>query len=93
MSMRLNSAAYATLADEDIAWLKSQPRTLEREHIIGVVEASKFFCYPERYEEDAALLAKLDAARADEPYGLPVREALRIILLHLGEAFAPRHQP
>lgn len=93
MSMRLNRGAYAALADEDIAWLRAQPRTLEREHVIAVVEASKEFCYPEKYLEDAALLAKLDAALSPGYECLPPRLALSIILGHLGEVFNQRPSP
>lgn len=29
----VNSAAYRQLVDEDLEWLRKQPRTLERDHI------------------------------------------------------------
>ncbi len=31
--MILNRAAYQRLVDEDLEWLLTQPRTLERDHI------------------------------------------------------------
>ena len=33
MPTTLNKAAYKQLIDEDIEWLKKQPRSLERDHI------------------------------------------------------------
>ena len=33
MSFRMNRAAYQKLIDEDIEWLLTQPKTLERDHI------------------------------------------------------------
>ena len=40
MTMKLNRLAYAKLIEEDIAWLKTIPRTLERDHIILVLQVS-----------------------------------------------------
>jgi hypothetical protein len=36
---RLTREAYQGLIDEDIAWCREQPRTLEREHVIAVLKA------------------------------------------------------
>jgi len=38
--MKLNRAAYEKLIAENLEWLKQQPRTLERDHIILIVEHS-----------------------------------------------------
>jgi hypothetical protein len=44
MGTNLNQWAFANLINEDIKWLLLQPRTLEREHIIFVLEhASKTY--------------------------------------------------
>lgn len=38
VSGRMTRAAYAALIEEDIAWLLQQPRTLEREHILLILQ-------------------------------------------------------
>lgn len=38
--MRINRESYERLIQEDIAWLNTMPRTLERDHIIDVLEDS-----------------------------------------------------
>lgn len=40
MPSQINRPAYKRLIDENIEWLRKQPRTLEREHIIAIVEDS-----------------------------------------------------
>lgn len=45
---RLNRAAYQRLVDENLKWLREQRRTLEREHIERIVEASVNLLYPAR---------------------------------------------
>lgn len=45
MTMKLNRSAYEQLVREDIAWLEQQPRTLEREHIIGILKDSPTLYY------------------------------------------------
>lgn len=37
MSGKLNAWAYAKLLREDIAWLETVPRTLERDHVLAVL--------------------------------------------------------
>lgn len=37
---RMNRAAYQRMVDEDVAWLESVPRTLERDHVIAIVRQS-----------------------------------------------------
>ena len=37
---RLTRDAYARLVEEDLAWLRSLPRSLERDHVIEIVVAS-----------------------------------------------------
>jgi hypothetical protein len=51
---RLNRAAYQSLVDDNIAWLRSMPRTLEREHIIAIVNQSVDDHYPEPSSAPAA---------------------------------------
>ena len=46
MTMRLTRDAYQQLVDEDIAWLKTMPRTLERDHIIMILEHAVEYEYP-----------------------------------------------
>lgn len=40
MGMRINRESYERLIQEDIAWLNTMPHTLERDHIIDVLEDS-----------------------------------------------------
>lgn len=40
MTSELNRSAYEQLVREDLEWLRSQPRTLEREHIEMIVRWS-----------------------------------------------------
>lgn len=40
MPTKLNRDAYAQLVAEDIAWLRKQPRSLEREHILLILQGS-----------------------------------------------------
>jgi len=40
MSTTLNRKSYEKLIAEDICWLKAIPRTLERDHILAVLENS-----------------------------------------------------
>ena len=44
--MRLNKLGYQQLIGEDIAWLEKMPRTLERDHIILVLQTSIEYEYP-----------------------------------------------
>lgn len=41
MPITMNHAAYVELLDGDLEWLRKQPRTLEREHVILCIEAMK----------------------------------------------------
>jgi len=38
MGIKLNTEAYRKLISEDIEWLKKQPRSLEQEHILAILE-------------------------------------------------------
>lgn len=40
MGMMMNRESYERLIQEDIAWLNTMPHTLERDHIIAVLENS-----------------------------------------------------
>jgi hypothetical protein len=44
--LRLNKEGYEQLIDEDIAWLESMPRSIERDRIIVVLLASVEREYP-----------------------------------------------
>lgn len=45
MSGRMNRQGYQQLVDEDIAWLKTVPRTLERDHILMILERAVGYEY------------------------------------------------
>lgn len=45
--MKLNQPSYDKLIAEDLQWLCSLPRTLERDHVIQIVEASSEHEYHE----------------------------------------------
>lgn len=55
MTMKLNRSAYEQLVREDIAWLEQQPRTLEREHTIGILKDSPALYYDADELADTAL--------------------------------------
>lgn len=38
MSMVVNAATYRKLVQEDLEWIKTVPRTLERDHVIQILE-------------------------------------------------------
>ncbi len=38
MSMKLNWLAWVQLLKGDLDWLRAQPRTLERDHVIQIIE-------------------------------------------------------
>lgn len=44
---KLDRMGYQQIIDGDIAWLRAQPRTLERDHVIMIVEASPGHEYPD----------------------------------------------
>jgi hypothetical protein len=68
MSGKVTRGAFQQLIAEDIAWLEAQPRTLEREHIIGIV------CVSERYYYDEAQDEAIKAARVQALQPLEKRE-------------------
>lgn len=45
MPTKLNRSAYEQLVAEDLAWLDQQPRSLERDHIRVIVQASVNLIY------------------------------------------------
>ena len=49
MSMRLTRWAYESLVAENIAWLKTMPRTLERDHILMILAEAVAY----EYDRDA----------------------------------------
>lgn len=55
MSSKLTRDAYNKLIDEDLAWLRQQPDTLENSHIQMIVAASpvhEYDCYLTREQVD-----------------------------------------
>jgi len=67
--MRLNKLGYQQLIDEDIAWLETMPRTLERDHIIAVLKASVEHEYPTpqvvRWEDEEKANYGVDGLREE----------------------------
>lgn len=59
MSMQLGRSGYQLLVDGDLAWLDQQPRTLERDHIRIVLEASVDLLYPGEGSEVSRLRARV----------------------------------
>ena len=54
MSMRLTRWAYESLVAEDIAWLKTMPRTLERDHILMILGEAVRYEYDSDYARGVA---------------------------------------
>lgn len=71
MSGKLNKHTYEQLIQEDIEWLERQPHSLERMHIIAIVQRSAFHEYPEK-----DFRVENDCLRDDV---VELREALRKI--------------
>lgn len=67
MSGPMTRTAYRQLIDGNLRWLNSLPRTLEREHIKRIVEASE----AHEYDDNLAELETL-RARVRELEGLPL---------------------
>ena len=70
MSMRLTRWAYESLVAEDIAWLKTMPRTLERDHILMILGEAVRYEYDSDYaqgvaDERARVVAFLRAADSE----------------------------
>jgi hypothetical protein len=61
MTMKLNRNAFEQLVREDIAWLEQQPRTLERDHCIGILKDSPTLYYDA--DELADAVQHLDTAQ------------------------------
>lgn len=45
MSMRLTRVAYKKLIDQDLEYLKKQPRTLERDHVLVILDKAVEYEY------------------------------------------------
>lgn len=45
MGLTVNLEAFQKLVAEDIGWLMKQPRTLERDHILGILQAAPGIFY------------------------------------------------
>lgn len=55
MTSRLTKHTYERLVEENLQWLREQPRTLEREHVIEIVRASTEHEYSDLFMENLAL--------------------------------------
>lgn len=42
--MPINRDAHRRLIDDDIAWLETVPRTLERDHVLSILRAERRTC-------------------------------------------------
>lgn len=65
---RLTRKAYAKLIDEDLAWLREQPSSLERHHIAAILEKAVEYEYgsaPQQGEGKPAKSERLEAAQRD----------------------------
>lgn len=83
MSGKLTRWAYRKLIEEDIAWLKEQPRTLERDHIVLILERSEVHEYGEEQ--------KLTPAEMDELAGYPLdHELMAKFTFKEGEEITPK---
>lgn len=51
MPCQLNREAYQSLINDDLAWLKRMPRTLERDHIEATLKYSVVLLYPPTPED------------------------------------------
>lgn len=54
MSQKMNRESFVQLVTENIEWLMKQPRTLEREHTIGILKECVDFYYPPEVRVPAA---------------------------------------
>lgn len=56
MSLPINRETHRKLIDDDIAWLETVPRTLERDHVLSILRADLRTCglYDAIAAEDAA---------------------------------------
>jgi predicted chitinase len=88
MAGKLNQHAYERLVAEDIAWLEKQPRTLEREHVIGIVRESVAFYYP----ADELTDGRIDRGRAERIIAKlnAAAESLRARIQRMAHPEAPR---
>lgn len=90
MSGKLTRSAYEGLIDQNIEWLRLQPRTLEREHIETVLRASVALYYPESSRSPGCSTADrikyLEAAEHDyQRRVLALEEGLSAIYSERGE--------
>lgn len=86
MTMPLTRDAYRNLIREDLAWLESCPRTLERDHVIAIVKASESHEYNDQVSALRSTISRLNQ-RAHSGYDfnsdpdritLEVGEALKV---------------
>ncbi len=90
MSMRMTRREYERLVAENIAWLKTMPRTLERDHILTILGEAVRYEYDSDYargvaDERARVVADLvkSADRASDDKMGPVK----IVLLNAAIRF------
>jgi hypothetical protein len=63
MSMKLCKDSYKELIQGNIDWLLKQPRTLQRDHILGIVKASIDYEYPARSDKNDELYLRVLVGR------------------------------
>lgn len=82
MGTTLNRRAYERMIEENLTWLMSQPRTLERDHIEAIVRRSADHEYrPPPSISDQAQRAEKDAEI----------ERLKLVISDLGTALEARN--
>lgn len=91
MAGKLTRGAYEQLVSQDIEWLRQQPRTLERDHVIAIVEQSIDLHYGQstlvREKLRALDLADTMTKIAAIPeMSIEERDAFRVVARVLGEA-------
>ncbi len=89
MGTRLTKAAFESLIEGDIAWLKGHPHSVERMHILAVLEGASDMCYPREgmTNQQGTALALIDEAISQNEHGN--REVVqskliqaRLVLMH-----------
>ena len=101
---KVNRATYEQLVRDNLAWLKAQPDTLENAHIRHIVADSVRTYYPEeetRFKDgtpfnakDEHLEERIDAdeaaAKADDPWQLPLEQQVEWALRMFKESTVPQ---
>ncbi len=87
MSGKLTKPAYKKLIDENVAWLRNQPNTLERQHIDAIIKRSVDYEYPKHDcggdEIDAGVCEGMYADKCDDV--MAMHEALKEVYALAGD--------